>query len=235
MGEPATPLPFRQPDPYGNKPRWNIGIDKKQVGLYVGLAIVAGFGLGLATSRFLSTPAPSNDRAARAEATRPDALPAAGSLGSYKVSRILRADTLELAGLGIVRLLGVESPEGKTPPQIYEAHAHNAAAFTQRSLEGQEVRVQFESVPLRDDAGGKAAYVYTRDGRLFNAEIIRAGHAFVKTSEQCQLIEQLRSAEREAMQAMRGVWGLADGSTAPPAVLADTPKDQSKKLKPLLP
>ena len=240
MGEPAKPLPFRKPDQGGVEPRWNVGIDKKQVGIYVGLAVIAGFALGLATSRFLATPVPGSEQAAGRSGPHSEASTPVG--GRYKVTRIVRADTLELEGLGPIRLLGVESPEGKAPEQIYLPHGRNAAAFTQRSLAGQEVRVEFDpSAKNVDGAEFRPAYVYTGAGVLFNSEIVRQGHAFVRANEQCQLIDQLRSAEREAMQAMRGVWGIGEESHIASSALASTPAavdpaaEKNKKLRPLMP
>ncbi|HEU4389336.1 MAG TPA: thermonuclease family protein [Blastocatellia bacterium] len=211
------------------------------MGIYVGLAVVAGFALGLATSRFLATPVTAPDQSAGRSGQRSESTTAPVG-GRHKVTHVMRADTIELEGLGQVRLLGVESPEGKSPEQIYLSHGRNALAFTQKSLAGQEVRVEFDPSTTAGNSEIKPAYVYTVTGLLFNSELVRQGHAFVRANEQCQLSEQLRSAEREAMQAMRGVWGIADGSavvaslptvTTPAGVESAT--DKNKKLRPLMP
>ena len=58
------------------------------------------------------------------------------------------------------------------------------------------------------------AYVYTRDGLLVNSEMIKRGYAMVQATEQFRLIDDFRSYERDAMQAMRGVWGLDTSSSS---------------------
>jgi micrococcal nuclease len=186
------------------------------------------------TARFIATPPPRSEQLA-ARAAEQDLATASPRSGAFKVIRIIRADTIELEGLGPVRLLGVESPEGKSPQQIYEAHGRRASEFTSRLLAGQEVRIEWDTSQPADSAGPKPAYIYTRSGALFNAEIIRQGHAFVRASDHCQMSDDLRAAERDAMQAMRGVWGLADGSTAAIPPVTTDPAQDRKRLKPLLP
>jgi hypothetical protein len=90
-----------------------------------------------------------------------------------------------------------------------------------------------ESKDHRDDSGHRLAYVYTSDGRLFNRELVEQGLAFVRTADKFKLVEDFRNRERDAMQAMRGVWGLSDGGSSPVADLGAGSKQ--KRLTPLLP
>src|SRR5262249_28039614 len=130
-------------------PRWQIGIDKQQVAMYVGIALIAGFGLSYLTLRFMRSAEEQkaqlqnrNEPAAsrtRARDNEPPATPA-----FRHVNRILKADTIEVEGVGNVRLIGVEVPEAKTPNDMYANLERNALAFTEKSLSGQDVRLDFD-------------------------------------------------------------------------------------------
>jgi micrococcal nuclease len=193
--------------------RWAIGIDRRRVAVYVTLALAAGFALGYLTARQVGRSALSPETYLSDKEGDAQAPPSADAKqdGFHKVSRIARADTIEVEGVGLVRLLGVETPDGKAPAEIYGLHGRNALAFTERSLLGQQVRLESDSMSPagKDEAGQTLAYVYTPDGTLFNGEMIKQGHAFAQVKQPFLLIDQFRLLERDAMQAMRGVWGLA--------------------------
>jgi micrococcal nuclease len=215
-----------------NGQRWKVGIEKERVAMFVGIALIGGFLLGYASARFINradtakaeeTKAKTEDATQVKPATPVQALPA-----SAKVTRILRADTVEVEGLGAVRMIGVETPDGKTPIETYATHGKNALSFTEKYLLNQQVRLEFDPAfaakDHKDATGQTLAYVYTPDGVLFNAELLKQGHAFVQVAEPFKLVEEFRSYEREGMTALRGLWGMegspsttASSSMAPPA------------------
>lgn len=221
--------------------RWNIGVDRRHVAAYVGLALVAGFAGGFIASRYMtsksaSAPAPVSE-------TRPPARQAAAEAQNgefHRVIRIVRADVIEVEGEGRVRLLGIETPDGKSPKEIYGAHGQRAVTFVEKTLLGQDVRIELDpTARSKDDTGQTLAYVYTRDGAMVNRELVKQGFALV-LSEDFRLANDFRGFEREAMQAMRGVWGSSSSSAVAatssavttPSPLAD---DKPKKLSPLAP
>ena len=228
-------------------PRWSIGIDRRHVAAYVGLALVAGFAAGFLVSRYVSRTEPGPPQLlseGRTPARQP--APAEAPTGDFqRVSRILRADAIEVEGVGTVRLLGIETPDGKSPKEIYGVHGQRALSFIEKMLLGQSVRLEFDTENGRnkDDAGNTVAYVYTRDGTLVNGEMVKQGFAFVRGTEQFRLANDFRGFERDAMQAMRGVWGSSSSSSAaltvPPSTTT-TPSspvgdDKQRKLSPLAP
>ena len=233
------PLRKQESSPVKLPTRWNIGVDKRRVGVYVGLALVAGFLFGFATSKYLtSREAKQALSMNRAEAARKPSQEERQPSGSLRVSRLLRADTVEVDTIGPVRLIGIESPDGKLPAETYAAHGKDALAFAEKSLVGREVKIEYDPANAargnRDEAGRTLGYLYTGDGSLFNAEMVRLGHAFVRSSESFKLADQFRVFEREAMQAMRGIWGQAGGLTAS-ASPSPSPGEKPKKLSPLSP
>lgn len=224
-------------------PRWNIGVDRRHVAAYVGLALVAGFAAGFIASRYLNRKEPSPTALVnepRPASRQPAAETTSGQF--HRVNRILRADAIEVEGVGPVRLLGIETPDGKSPKEIYGVHGQRALSFIEKMLLGQEVRLEFDAGtgPNKDDSGQTLAYVYTRDGTLVNGEMVKQGFAFVRGTEQFLLANDFRGFEREAMQGMRGVWGSSSSSTTlastpPPTSTPSAPVDDKKKLAPLAP
>jgi micrococcal nuclease len=242
MREVARMLPFkRQPDIEAEPTRWTIGVDRRHVAAYVGLALIAGFTLGFLFGRVSSsvrnippsakgvadaartTESLSQEVRAPAPAQPPD---------YYRVNRVIGADTIEVDRVGLVRMIGVEIPDERK----YPLNAQSARAFTEKSLAGQLVRLEFDPANAergnKDSAGYRLAYVYKQDGSLFNAELIKQGYAFVRVSEPFKLVDDFRAFERDAMQAMRGVWGTSGSAVA---TAASPATENKKKLTPLLP
>lgn len=225
-------------------PRWNIGIDRRHVAAYVGLALVAGFAGGFLAARYVTRK--ESPAAPLVSESRPPVRQGAADAPTgefHRVNRIARADAIEVESIGPVRLLGIETPDGKSPKEIYGVHGQRALSFIEKMLLGQDVRLDFDTPGARnkDDAGQTLAYVYTRDGTLVNGEMVKQGLAFVRGTEQFRLANDFRGFERDAMQAMRGVWGSSSSSstlaTAPSATATPSPltDDKPKKLSPLAP
>jgi endonuclease YncB( thermonuclease family) len=240
-------------------PRWNMGIDRRQVVMYVAIAIIGGFAAGLITYKYTAAtnkqpepiPATTEEAAARAGVTPLVDHPDSPTSQFHVVSRVIRADIVEVEEIGPVQMIGVETPDGKTPAEIYQVHGRKAREFTERSLVGQKVRLEFDPANAgtnnKAPSGQTLAYIYTQDGTLLNGELIRQGHAFVRVAEQFRLIEEFRRLEREAMQALAGVWGLSGAAPAASSLAASaTPvpgtkdekkdeKNDKKRLSPMLP
>ena len=93
---------------------------------------------------------------------------------SSRVVRVVDGDTVRLAGLGPVRLIGIDTPEvfgGR------ECFGRQASAFAKRSLApGAPVRYRV-GAERRDRYGRLLAYVYLPDGRLFNELLAERGYA----------------------------------------------------------
>jgi len=228
-------------------PRWSIGVDRRHVAAYVGLALILGFAAGYIVSKSLNrkeqtTLPPVADNRPATKQTPLDA-----TFGEYRpVTRIIRADTIEVDGVGPVRLIGIETPDGKSPKEIYGAHGQRALSFIEKLLAGQEVRIEADtpgSGQNKDESGQTLAYVYTRDGTLVNGEMVKQGLAFVHGTE-FRLANDFRGFERDAMQSMRGVWGSSSSSSTTPSTLATAPpptvtpsttEEKPKKLTPLAP
>lgn len=243
-------LQFKQRQVEPERPdRWKIGVDREHVIVYVGLAVVVGFALGFITSRMLTRRDSPGGLASSAQ------LPVRASTDNllsdfHRVTRVVRADTIEVDNVGPVRMIGVETPDGKAPKEIYAPHGQSALSYAEKWLLNQQVRLEYDTANEvsgnKDDKGQTLAYVYTRDGTLINGEMIKQGLAFVRP-EQFRLGNDFRALEREAVQSMRGVWGPSNAASSlasapspfstPSASGVGTPglDEKPKKLTPLLP
>lgn len=233
-----------QPEPEDLPSRWNIGVDRRNVAAYIGLALIAGLAAGFLIARTIIRKQPSAPPlASEAHLGTRQAGSDAQPSEFHRVTRIVRADTLDVESVGPVRMIGIETPDGKSPREIYGVHGQRALSFVEKALLAQEVRLESDPTAARDkdESGQTLAYVYTRDGTLINGEMVKQGLALVRP-EQFKLANDFRGYEREAMQAMRGVWGSSSSSSSG---LASTPsstntappptEDKPKKLSPLPP
>jgi micrococcal nuclease len=192
--------------------RWEIGIDKRHAILYVAIALIMGFTLGFAYARF------TQKEEAIAIAEPIDALPIVTAadkpdISFHKVVSILRGDTIEVEDVGTVRLIGVDTPDDN--PQ-YSEQGKEVRQMVEQSLAGQRVRLEYDTAFTpsnnKDTSGKTLAYVYLEDGTLFNEELLKRGYAFLREKEPFGKMDDFRASEGEAIHAMRGLWGPADGS-----------------------
>jgi micrococcal nuclease len=132
----------------------------------------------------------------------------AGARHSATVQRVVDGDTVRLAGLGSVRLIGIDTPE------VYggrvECFGPEASAFAKSVLRpGTRVRYRVGAEP-RDRYGRLLAYVWLRDGRLFNALLAERGYATTLTiPPNDDLAPRFRAAVERARERHRGMWGRA--------------------------
>ena len=123
------------------------------------------------------------------------------------VVQVVDGDTLVLAGSGQqVRLLGIDAPEmGKAgkPPEFM---AHESMAFLAEMAQGKKLRLEYDQLRY-DHYGRLLAYLFLPSGVMVNAELVRRGLAHVYCiPPNFRYREALLAAQREALEARRGVW-----------------------------
>ncbi|MDR2069167.1 MAG: thermonuclease family protein [Spirochaetaceae bacterium] len=111
----------------------------------------------------------------------------------------------QVGAVETIRLIGVDTPETVHPSRPVERFGREASDFTRRGLLGKSVYLAFDW-DLRDRYGRLLAYIYTGEGRCFNALIIREGYGFAYTRFPFQFMEEFRSLEQEARAEKRGLW-----------------------------
>lgn len=103
-----------------------------------------------------------------------------------------------------VRLIGIDAPElGQEP------WGRRAKRKLQEIIRKSDRTVKIElDVEERDRYGRLLAYLWTKDGRLINEEMIKGGYAFLYTvPPNVRYVERLREAQEVASKRKIGIWG----------------------------
>jgi len=134
-----------------------------------------------------------------------------------EVTWIYDGDTLEIAGVGKVRLLGIDTPEHedsprdryyerwKIPPSRLRAIAAEGRRFLIREVKGKQVTLTLDQVP-RDKYGRLLVYLRLPDGRLLNQALLEQGYASVFRKFDFSRKNNFLLSERQARKAGVGLW-----------------------------
>jgi len=127
------------------------------------------------------------------------------------VTRVVDGDTIVVAGVGTVRLIGVDTPETVDPRKPVQFFGKEASEFTRRMAEGKVVRLEYDA--QRTDRYQRVlSYVYLPDGSFLNAEIVKQGYGHAYVQYPFKYLDQFRDYERQAREGRRGLW--SDSATA---------------------
>ena len=107
-----------------------------------------------------------------------------------------------------VRLIGIDTPETVHPSKPVEAYGRQASEFTKALLEGKSVELEFDA-ELYDKYERLLAYVFTEDGIMVQAELLRHGFAYAYLRFPFAHREEFVAYEQEARQARLGLWSDA--------------------------
>ncbi|MDD5680212.1 MAG: thermonuclease family protein [Candidatus Omnitrophica bacterium] len=138
---------------------------------------------------------------------------------SMLVTKVIDGDTLRLENGESVRLIGVDTPESKVNAKLkrdskrtnkdYETiitMGKAAAEFTKKLADARRVKLEFD-VEKRDRYNRLLAYVYLPDGKMLNAEIVKAGYAQVMTIPPNVMHQDMfLQLQEEARESKRGLW-----------------------------
>ena len=153
--------------------------------------------------------AASSPRPVRSVDRRPLHLPQAAfeplAAATLRVRRVIDGDTIAVAAIGMVRLLGVDAPEKTGGYRESEPYGDEAARFLRSLLNGKLVRLEYDG-ERKDPYNRTLAYVFLEDGTLANEAIIRAGLAETYRRFDYWRKPAFQAAEQEAREARRGMW-----------------------------
>jgi micrococcal nuclease len=131
----------------------------------------------------------------------------AGNGGFVRVTSVHDGDTISVMFGNReerVRLIGIDAPELGQKPWGMKAKRKLQEMIRNSD---RSVRVEMD-VEERDKYGRLLAYLWTKDGRLINEEMLKAGYAFLYTiPPNVRYVERLRRAQEMAVQKKKGVWG----------------------------
>jgi endonuclease YncB( thermonuclease family) len=124
---------------------------------------------------------------------------------SVLVERVIDGDTLLVASLGRVQLLGITAGKVDLRANMKPDWPREAQQRLEGLLSHRWVRLEYETdgsagLPLR-----KAAYVFLEDGRFVNAWLVREGLARV-SNRKLRRSAELLEAQQEARASGRRIW-----------------------------
>jgi micrococcal nuclease len=133
------------------------------------------------------------------------------------VTRVVDGDTIVVAGVGTVRLIGVDTAETVDPRKPVQFFGKEASDFTRRMAQGQVVRLEFD-YQRTDKYQRTLSYAFLSDGTFLNAEIVKQGYGQAYVKYPFKYLDQFRIYEREAREARRGLWGAQPDAAGARAV-----------------
>jgi endonuclease YncB( thermonuclease family) len=122
------------------------------------------------------------------------------------VRYVVDGDTIDVVGIGRVRLLGIDAPEiGRgletSAPFAVEAQQRLAGLIAQRW-----VRLEYEG-RASDGYHRRLAYMFLETGQFVNEFLVREGLARVAARRGLTRLGELKRAEGAAQASRRGIWG----------------------------
>ena len=130
------------------------------------------------------------------------------------VRSVIDGDTIDVATVGHVRLLGIDAPEIGRGYDTSAPFGREARARLTQLILHRWVRLEQEGAAL-DVYSRHLAYVMTEDGQCVNAVLVRDGLARVSARLPLTRLQELQRAEAEAQAFRRGMWGSAPQIQAP--------------------
>jgi micrococcal nuclease len=115
-------------------------------------------------------------------------------------------DTIDVASVGRVRLLGIDAPEIGRGFDTAAPFGREARDALVAMVEHRWVRLEYDGTRT-DTYNRHLAYVVREDGLFVNAAMVRDGLARVTARAPLARLDELKRAEREAQSARRGMWG----------------------------
>ena len=197
------------------------------LGIGVGVLLVHTFG-GVEPSSRAFDEMPSVE-----EQLAPAPQPSAPDLGVRTVDEVLGGNVLTLAGLGPVRLLGLEIASAPGGPP---ADPHPARAMLLQIAAGKQVAVLCDpataDTAFKDEQGAWLVYLMRDDGVLVNTELIARGAAVADLDRPYARRDELVRAERDARWNGRGLWETAAAKPVAPTPLTPDPRRPPVELTP---
>jgi len=135
-----------------------------------------------------------------------------------EVQWVYDGDTVKVAGVGKVRLIGIDAPEREAskrdryyqqqhqiPPRQLRETSRKALDFMIRHVKGRQVTLTFDR-ERHDRYGRTLAYLFLADGTLLNQQLLERGLASVYRRFDFRLKPQFLQAEARAQKQRRGMW-----------------------------
>jgi micrococcal nuclease len=152
----------------------------------------------------------------------PQSAPDSTSLSGFQpaiVNRVTDGDTIQVTIDGKpygVRYLLIDTPETVDPRAGVQCMGREASQRNKELVEGETVYLEAD-VTDKDRFGRLLRYVYLADGSMVNELLVLEGLAAVSTvPPDVRHVDRLLVAQRNAVEASLGLWGVCDAATITP-------------------
>lgn len=125
---------------------------------------------------------------------------------TFQVISIADGDTIKLAEIGTVRLIGIDTPETKDPRKPVQCFGQEASNKIGELLTNSSVYLEFDPAQRIDKYGRTLAYVFRNDGLDVNLEMVKQGFAFAYTKYPNPRSGEFVNAQTEAKSKQTGLW-----------------------------
>lgn len=122
-----------------------------------------------------------------------------GRIKPINIESVFSGSRIRLTNNETVVYIGLSIPDLYNIPE-------SARSLNEQLLGSNDMRLEFDTLK-RDSRGDLLAYLFTPDGRLINAELVRAGMARVLiTPPNTRYKDRLLRAEAQARKNKKGLW-----------------------------
>ena len=133
--------------------------------------------------------------------------------GTFKVTRVVDGDTIEIEGGEKVHYIGIDTPETVDPRKPVQCFGVEASKKNKELVEGKTVRLE-KDITDKDKYGRLLRYVWvdnlsTGSGQVLfvNLELVKQGFATSYTyPPNVKYQKEFLAAEKEAKESKRGLW-----------------------------
>lgn len=133
----------------------------------------------------------------------------------FTVRWVVDGDTIVLGDGRHIRYIGIDAPEVAHRDRPGEPFGEAARSLNRQLVDGRSIRLVLDQ-ERKDRYGRVLAYVYRRDGRFINGEMVRQGLAHVLPMPPNGHHEKLLlHIQQAAMQAGIGIWRAIRRDAAP--------------------
>jgi len=153
--------------------------------------------------------------------------------GTFRVTRVIDGDTIEIEGGEHVRYIGIDAPETVDPRKEVQCFGIEASKKNKEFVEGKTVRLE-KDITDRDKYGRLLRYVWvdspsagSEQALFVNLELVKQGFA---TSDSyppdIKYQKEFLEAEKEAREVKRGLWEACVASITPTVQVQEPSKSQ---------
>jgi endonuclease YncB( thermonuclease family) len=141
------------------------------------------------------------------------------SPGLYSISHFVDGDTIAVdmnGSVETIRMIGIDTPETHRPNTPVQCYGPEAAAYTERLIGTNKIRLQADPLDTnRDRYGRLLRYVYLPDGRLIESELISNGYAFAYKLFPFEKKAEFTALENQAKTDKKGLWAACQVTVEP--------------------